>query len=389
MSTAIGRPPLERPRHSVVGGVSVALARHLGWPVRRVRLIFVLSSLVLGAGALFYVWLWALTPLEPSPGTPADAAPRPRREAPVAAILLALGAVASAVAIGLANGGADTLAAITFAVALVGGAVAWSFAFDDADELRSRRYVLLVRMVGAAVFLVAGLLLLFSSGGRPDAITAVLAIGMLVLAVGVAVAPFVVRLWTELMAERAGRIREEQRAEIAAHLHDSVLQTLALIQNRAGASSDVARLARAQERELRDWLFAGTAPTAADLAQELRDIAAVIELEYPARLEVVAVGESVPGSASLVAATREAMLNAARHAGGEVSVYIESSASAVDVFVRDRGPGVDLDALPADRLGVRESIVGRMQRAGGIATVKPGVGGVGTEVHLHLEGPHD
>ena len=100
---------------------------------------------------------------------------------------------------------------------------------------------------------------------------------------------------------------------------------------------------------------------------------------------MVATGESVAGIPSLVAASREAMLNAARHAGGEVSVYLETSAGAVDVFVRDRGPGVDLDALRDDRLGIRESIVGRMTRAGGTATVRPGAGGVGTEVHLHLE----
>jgi len=234
-----------------------------------------------------------------------------------------------------------------------------------------------------------GLLLLFSNGAHPSAVTAVLAIGMLVLGLGVVVAPFMVRLWTELMAERAGRVREEQRAEIAAHLHDSVLQTLALIQNRAGASSEVARLARAQERELRDWLFAGSTPSGADLVTELREIAAAIELEYPVRLEVVAVGEPGLSDPALVAAAREAMLNAARHAGGEVSVYVESSASAVDVFVRDRGPGVDLDSLPADRLGVRESIIGRMHRAGGTATVRPGSAEVGTEVHLHLEASND
>jgi signal transduction histidine kinase len=147
----------------------------------------------------------------------------------------------------------------------------------------------------------------------------------------------------------------------------------------------VARIARAQERELRDWLFAGDAPVAADLSAELRDTAAAIELDYPVRIEVVATGESVPGVGALVAASREAMLNAARHVGGEVSVYLETSPSAIDVFVRDRGAGVDLDALPADRLGIRESIIGRMSRAGGSATVRPGAGGTGTEVHLHLE----
>jgi len=389
VSTAQARPALQRPRSAVVGGVSVALARHLGWPVRRVRLILVLASLAWGAGVLFYCWVWMLTPFEgpagpPRSGAAADAPEEPRRRAPVAAILLGVGAVATVVGVILANGGSSTLAAVTFAIALTGGAAAWSLAFDDSDPLRSARYVVLVRGFAVLVFLLGGILLLFSGGGRPDAVTAVLAIAMLVLGLGVALAPFVVRLWTDLMAERAGRVREEQRAEIAAHLHDSVLQTLALIQNRAGAASDVGRLARAQERELRDWLFAGSSPVGVDLAQELRDVAAAIELEYPARIDVVVAGESVGTGTALVGAAREAMLNAARHAGGEISVYVESSASGVDVFVRDRGPGVDLDALPPDRLGVRESIIGRMQRAGGTATVRPGAGG-GTEVHLHLD----
>jgi signal transduction histidine kinase len=242
------------------------------------------------------------------------------------------------------------------------------------------------------LLVVTGLALLFSFGGRPRAITAIGAVVLIVAGVGVVIAPVLVRLWTDLMGERAARVRETERAEIAAHLHDSVLQTLALIQVRAGASSEVARLARAQERELRDWLFAGTTPSGSDLATELRDAAAAIELDYPARIELVVVGE--PGrkaNAALVAATREAMVNAARHAGGDIAVYLELTGGAevetVDVFVRDRGPGFDLDAQPTDRLGVRESIIGRMLRAGGTATVSRGAGGSGTEVHLHLETP--
>lgn len=380
----LGRAPLVRPRKSVIGGVSVALANHLGWPVARVRWFFVLATLLSGAGILFYLWMWALTPSEASTADPGEPGEAPQRRAPIAAVLLVLGSIASVVALVQSAIGTSTVTAIMLAILLTGGAVGFSLAFDDADASRSRRYVVTVRALGVAVFLLVGLLLLSSNGGRPDAMTAVLAVVMLVLGLGVAVAPLLVKLWTDLLAERAGRVREEQRAEIAAHLHDSVLQTLALIQNRAGASSDIARLARAQERELREWLFAGTEPTSADLAQELRDIAAAIELDYPARIDVVAVGESMTASAVIVAAAREAMLNAARHAGGDVSVYIEGSAAAVDVFVRDRGPGIDLDALPADRFGVRESIVGRMQRAGGSATVQPGAGGSGTEVHLHL-----
>ncbi len=160
---------------------------------------------------------------------------------------------------------------------------------------------------------------------------------------------------------------------MAAHLHDSVLQTLALIQHRAGASSEVARLARAQERELRSWLFDGDAAADSDVVTDLRDYAAALELDFPVHIEVVSAGASDErASGEVAAAAREAMLNAARHAGGEVSVYIEGSASSIDVYIRDRGPGFDpADAL-ADRLGVRESIVGRMRRAGGSATVRPG-----------------
>ncbi len=192
------------------------------------------------------------------------------------------------------------------------------------------------------------------------------------------------RPWRRYIERRTRSAREEQRAEIAAHLHDSVLQTLALIQNRADSGSDVARIARAQERELREWLYAGADPAGAELGSELREVASTLELAHAVRFDVVIVG-SVPDWAGgeLASAAREAMLNAARHAGGEVSVYVEGAADAVDVFVRDRGPGFVPDAVPEDRLGVRESIVGRMRRAGGSAAVtsRPG----GTEVHLRIE----
>ena len=379
MSTPV-RPPLTRPRDVLVGGVCAGTARHLGWGVARTRALAVLLALAGGAGILLYLWLWALVPLDPvEPGETAGV----RRRVPGAAILFALAAVAAIVSLAISpqDDGGRTVALLIVAVA-AGSSVAWSLGFDRDDPQRTDTSGVWVRALSVVALIGAGAAALLA---RPNALNAVLAVGMVVLAVGLLIAPRVLALWSDLQTARTARVREEQRSEIAAHLHDSVLQTLALIQNRAGASSEVARIARAQERELRDWLFAGDEPTVADLGAELRGVAAAIELDYPVRIDVVTAGESVGRTASaLVAAAREAMLNAARHAGGEVSVYVEASPTATDVFIRDRGPGVDLDALPAGRIGIRESIVGRMARAGGSATVRPGAGG-GTEVHLHLE----
>ena len=378
--TTTTRPPLSRPRDVLVGGVCTGVARHLGWRLDRTRLLTVVLALCGGAGILLYLWLWALVPLDP----PADdEEPVVRRRVPVAILSLVAAGITAVVALSVAGRSDPALTVALLGVTVATGiAVAWSLAFDRRDPFRDRPYMLWTRGFAIGLLVVAGTIALLS---RPTAINAVVGVGMVVLAVIVIAAPRVVALYTDLQSAQTARVREEQRAEIAAHLHDSVLQTLALIQNRAGASSEVARIARAQERELRDWLFAGDEPTQADLGSELRQVAAAIELDYPVRIEVVAAGESIDrSSAVLVAAAREAMLNAARHAGGEVSVYLETSRTTIDVFIRDRGPGVDLDALPDDRLGIRESIIGRMLRAGGTATVRPGAGG-GTEVHLHLE----
>ena len=373
------RPALERPRDSIVGGVAVALARHLRMRVGVVRFWLLVAALIGGAGVLFYVWLWVFVPLAPSAKDDPAAA---RRRAPVAAFALAIGICAAIVALS-AFSGADAVAtnALLVVTLACGAAVAWNLLLDRSDPGRTRTYGLWVRGIAASVLLLVGVVGLLS---RPSFVNAILGVAAIVLAIAVVIAPRVVTLWSELQSSQAARVREEQRAEIAAHLHDSVLQTLALIQNRAGASSEVARIARAQERELRDWLFTGSAPVDYDLATELRELAAAIELEYPVRIDVVTVGEFGPAPVALVAATREAMLNAARHAGGEVSVYLESTGSAVDVFIRDRGPGVSLGDIPDDRLGIRESIIGRMSRAGGSATVKTGGSGTGTEVHLTL-----
>lgn len=361
------------------------MAVHLGWSPTRTRVLALVLVLAGGAGLLLYLWLWAVVPLAEPTGNDDGAI---TRSVPVAAGFVALASISAVMVLFSLTPEREVIATrLLIGVTLfAGAAVAWSLAFDRTDPARSGAYGTWIRSIAVILLGVAGIAVLLS---RPSALNAVLGVGMLVLAAGVLAAPRVVALWSELVTERTTRARQEQRAEIAAHLHDSVLQTLALIQNRSGASSEVARIARAQERELRDWLFAGDAPGVADLATELRHTAGVIELDHAVRIDVVTAGEVLGVSNSaMMAAAREAMLNAARHAGGDVSVYLEVAHGGIDIFVRDRGPGVALDSLPGDRLGIRESIIGRMTRAGGTATVRPGAGG-GTEVHLHLENPHD
>ncbi len=395
----VARPPLVRPRDCVATGVAAGLAAHLGWPVWIVRAAFVALTFVAGAGLLLYVWLWAFVPWSPAlPSAPgaapgAESAARPRRRAPVAWLLVGASAAVLVAAWissrSLVRAEADdwawwfqtTLAGVGLAVA----SGAWSTFIDRPDPERGPRSELAVRATATGLLVVTALALVFGPLAALGPVPVFAAALAAVLGIGLVYAPTLIARWRDLTGERTKRIREEQRSEIAAHLHDSVLQTLALIQNRAGATSEVARIARAQERELRDWLYAGDAPRESDLVTDLRDFASALEIDYPVTVDLVVVGESrEPAGGELAAAAREAMLNAARHAGGEVSVYVESRPDAVEVFVRDRGPGFTPADIPGDRLGVRESIIGRMRRAGGSATVLPGAGGVGTEVRLRF-----
>jgi len=192
-------------------------------------------------------------------------------------------------------------------------------------------------------------------------------------------------MWRDLDVERAARARESERADIAAHLHDSVLQTLALIQHRAHDQSEVSRLARAQERDLRSWLYGAQAPDPTTMAARITEMAAEVEDMHAAVIEVVSVGDRTVDdrTRALLAALREAVVNAVRHAGSPVRVYVESSPDGVEAFVRDRGPGFVLASVPEDRHGVKESIIGRMERHGGEARVRS-TPGEGTEVRLWL-----
>jgi signal transduction histidine kinase len=273
---------------------------------------------------------------------------------------------------------------------------------------------------GIGLVVLGALVALSSLGALDTGRAALVQLVVAVAAIAVVVAPFWRRSARRAQAERSERIRGDERAEVAAHLHDSVLQTLALIQRRSDDPREVAGLARRQERELRTWLSGRSERPGDELMAALRAAAAAVEVEHRVEIEVVTSGERPldDRSAALVAAAREAMVNAARHAcpaaiadpaatgaaagpgpdgpgaaapgGGAlpgtvvISVFAEAEDGRVEVFVRDRGRGFDPEALPADRRGVRESIVGRMRRAGGRATIHSAPG-EGTEVELLLE----
>jgi signal transduction histidine kinase len=254
----------------------------------------------------------------------------------------------------------------------------------------SDRRAFVLRFIGGGVLVAVGIIgvvAVYSPTGNGDAVINGVIFALVGLAgVGVVMAPVLWRTFSQLRTEREGRIREQERAELAAMIHDQVLHTLALIQRNAGDVKTVQRLARGQERSLRNWLYRPTASPTERFAAALEQAAAEVEDTYAITVEVVVVGDAACDDrvGALVAAAREALVNAARHAGVQtVSLYAEVEAAELSVFVRDRGAGFDLDAVEDHRHGVRGSIVGRMQRHGGRAEIRSAPGD-GTEVRLTL-----
>ena len=395
----------------ILGGVAAGLARHLAVPVLWVRAAFVLTALLGGLGIAFYAGLWLVLPSDSRFVTGAPGLESASRGGRRPGRMRRLGDVGPAIALAaLAFGG------ILLVEAVFGrGAVFWPLFLGmigvallcrQADDAQRERWLDTtgridpVRVVlgsggwaayarlAAGVGLVVTALALFAFRGESLAVARDVAVASLLGVVGIAivVGPWVYRLASDLTAERAERVRTQERADVAAHLHDSVLQTLALIQKNAQDGTTVARLARAQERDLRAWLYAGESTDESTLASALRGAAAAIEDAHGVSVDVVTVGDCDFDESlrAIVSATREAVTNAAKHAGtGRIDVYAEVSPAAADVFVRDRGHGFDPEDTPADRHGVRMSIIDRMDRHGGSAEVRSTIG-EGTEVRLHL-----
>ena len=396
----------------IIGGVAAGLARHLAAPVIWVRVAFLVTAVLGGSGILFYAGLWLLMPAESmvdvgAPGleSAARGGRRPGRirrlaDSGPAIALVALGLGLVLLAEAVFGGHGVLLWAIVLAVLGIG--LLWRQAdeaqrarwLDQSERLNPVRAVFgaggwaAYLRVGAGVVLVIGSVVLFAvrHGNLADVYDVLVAAGIGVIGLTVVLGPWVYRLTSDLAAERAERVRTQERADLAAHLHDSVLQTLALIQKNAGDSATVARLARSQERDLRAWLFDAAPDRGGTLVAALRGIVREIEDTYGVDVELVTVGDCDLDDtlAPVVAAAREATVNAAKHADSPlVDLYSEVGASDVEVFVRDRGKGFDPEAIPADRQGVRHSIVDRMSRHGGTAEIRS-TPGSGTEVRLKM-----
>ncbi|NNM46572.1 ATP-binding protein [Knoellia koreensis] len=384
----------------VIAGVSAGLAEHLGWPVRWVRIGFVLSCIPTGAGLVAYVFLWALSPqsrggvigggittIDPADPQAAARVPDPAKakaasEERDATRVLLVGGVMVFVGLVVAAQSAGFNARLRILVPLlvvaVGAVIAWS-QLDDAQRGRwlgndsgTKRFSA-ARLVFGGILALAGLVIMATRG---RSISAMWDIGAAVVAVlaGIALiaAPWMLRLWSDLRREQAELARATERADIAAHLHDSVLQTLALIQRKAQDPAAVVQLARAQERELRSWLYAAPTDPDVTLAAAVAEAAHEVEELHGIPVDVVSTGDRPleDGGQALVRAVREALANACRHGEPPVSLYLEVGPAGVEAFVRDHGPGFDLDEVPEDRLGVRNSILGRMERHGGRARVR-------------------
>ncbi len=382
--------PMRRRRTGrVVAGVASGLAEHLGAPVFWVRAVFAVFAALSGVGIIAYALLWMFVPQSTvaEPETDKD-----RKEWQQAVGLAALG-IGVAVFTGLIGTGASGWITGPIAVALVGAAVVWR----EADEAQRRRWrdgalaqgkTGIVRTVAGGALVLAGVAaFLVANDSMQNLSTVVLSVLATLIGVAVLTVPLWMRLVRDLDAERRARIRTEERAEIAAHLHDSVLQTLALIQKQAESSREVKRLARSQERELRSWLYGrevGEQPTTMSVA--IAQTCAEVEDGFAIAVSQVVVGDCdiEDGMLALIQASKEAMVNAAKHAGvGEVSVYAEIEPDKVTVFVRDRGKGFDPDAVPDDRHGLAGSIRGRMDRHGGQVRLRTAAG-EGTEVQLEM-----
>jgi signal transduction histidine kinase len=381
----------------VVVGVAGGLAERLGVDPVVVRIAFVLLTIAGGIGLIVYLLLAFATERAGPARTTAWRPPTRRRT-------FAFALIVAGIMLLLREAGLWFGDRVVWPVALaaIGSAVIWARGDEEDGRVGLRLGAVMRRNPVEALFgdraslprIVVGALLVTTGMGyvlaTSDALTALgnamLAIAVTAAGLGLILGPWILRLYRQLTDERGERIRSEERAEMAAHLHDSVLHTLALIQ-RADAPMEVVTLARRQERELRQWLYGSTEPRALErLKTAVEALASRVEELHAIAVDVVVVGDEPldERSRAVVLACQEAAINAARHSGApRVSVYLEAEPEAITAYVRDEGKGFDPDSIPADRHGIRDSIRGRIERHGGTVTINSEPGG-GTEVSVHM-----
>jgi signal transduction histidine kinase len=395
--------PLRRdPDDRLLGGVAAGIAAWFGISLPVVRIAFVIATLASGGSVLpLYLLAWLLIPARD-----ADASIGSRAWHDSVGIALAVG-LASLLFVGLLLDGVlhNTLFATggwSWVVGVACVPLIWRNAPDtELAAIRQRletlggsrtgmRRATVIRLVAGVVLVCVGLGFLLSSNQKFSVLAPLVGDFLLVVCgIVLLLGPWWLRIARDLMLERQARARAEERADIAAQLHDSVLQTLALIQRRAGDPQQVVQLARAQERDLRSWLFEGRAPgeaVAASFAEGVRQIQSDVEARHGVPVEIVTVGDCPLDDdlTALLAAAREATVNAAKWSGASViSLYAEVEPDKVAVAVRDRGKGFDPGSVPGDRKGLAESIHGRMSRHGGSAAVSSAPG-EGTKVTLTM-----
>ncbi|MGY1988280.1 PspC domain-containing protein [Blastococcus sp. SYSU DS0669] len=378
------RPPLARPREGrLVAGVAAGTAAHLRQDPLVVRVAFVLLATT-GLGIIAYALLWLTMPVA-APGEPTAVTegwrPAGARQW-IALVVLGLIAVSL-----LGQLSQWTSSDVVLPLILLAGGLTVIWRQLDTDRTLAVAGVRWALAGGVAVLGVGLFLLLATTGQLANARNGFAATLLILTGVVLATAPLWRRLLDSRAEERAARIRSEERAAVAAHLHDSVLQTLALIQRNAEEPQAVSRLARSQERELRAWLYDPAAVREGGTwAGLVAGMVAEVEADHALTVDPVVVGDAPVDEelAALGAATREALVNAAKHSGEpSADLYTEVTADQVSVFIRDRGKGFDPGTVPDDRRGLRDSVHGRLARLGGSALVRS-TPGEGTEVELVL-----
>ena len=388
------------PDDRILGGVAAGVGQHLGIDVVLARAAFVAMALLGGFGVMVYGALWVLLPLRDdvssamAPGL-ASATRRGSRTATRVSSVRDTGVALSLCMVGLGaivflqNAGFGISSRIFWPLVVAGSGMALLWWQSDQAEREAwmstqtgwkglLRMLVGILLVGGAVWLA----LAQAHLGAVGQLSLVLVLAL--LGAALVVGPRLLRLTRDLTRERAERIRSQERADVAAHLHDSVLQTLALIQRQAGDAQTVVQLARTQERELRTWLFEPGDADAATLRAVLQRAVAEVEASHRVPIELVVVGDAPIDEAlkALVAASREAMVNAAVHSGApRIDVYAEVQTARVEVGVRDRGRGFEPAAVAPDRRGVRGSIIERLNRHGGHADISS-TPHTGTEVRM-------